>query len=63
MVARASLSAPSNVRAWPGGRRVWDVEELDMAFKLLPREGGDDEAIFDVDDRGRKSNPWDVLLR
>ena len=28
-----------------GGRRIWDVEELDLAFKALPREGGD-EALF-----------------
>lgn len=28
-----------------GGRRIWDVEELDVAFKALPREGGD-EATF-----------------
>ena len=26
------------------GRRIWDVEELDLAFKALPREGGDDRA-------------------
>ena len=25
-----------------GGRRIWDVEELDVAFKALPREGGED---------------------
>jgi hypothetical protein len=24
-----------------GARRVWDVEELDLAFKALPREGGE----------------------
>ncbi len=35
------------------GRRVWDVEELDSAFKLLPREGGESEPIY-----GSK-NPWD----
>ena len=29
-----------------GGRRIWDVEELDLAFKALPREGGDTEPIF-----------------
>lgn len=28
-----------------GVRRIWDVEELDAAFKALPREGSD-EAIF-----------------
>ena len=25
-----------------GSRRIWDVEELDIAFKALPREGGED---------------------
>ena len=34
-----------------GGRRIWDVDELDLAFKALPREGGDGEAIF-ADGRG-----------
>jgi hypothetical protein len=28
-----------------GGRRIWDIEELDLAFKALPREGGE-EASF-----------------
>lgn len=28
-----------------GGRRVWDVEELDLAFKALPREGGGENAF------------------
>jgi excisionase family DNA binding protein len=28
-----------------GGRRIWDVEELDLAFKALPREGGE-EPLF-----------------
>jgi excisionase family DNA binding protein len=46
-----------------GGRRVWDVAELDMAFKMLPREGGDDEPMLDADDQESKSNPWDGLLR
>ena len=31
-----------------GGRRIWDVEELDVAFKALPREGGE-EALFGGD--------------
>lgn len=44
------------------GRRVWDVEELDLAFKALPREGGEDELIFGGD-TGATSNPWDDLLR
>jgi len=29
-----------------GGRRIWDVDELDLAFKALPREGGEAEPIF-----------------
>jgi excisionase family DNA binding protein len=29
-----------------GGRRIWDVDELDLAFKSLPREGGDADPIF-----------------
>jgi excisionase family DNA binding protein len=29
-----------------GSRRIWDVDELDLAFKALPREGGDAEPIF-----------------
>ena len=28
-----------------GGRRVWDVEEIDLAFKALPRDGGEDESF------------------
>ena len=28
--------------------RVWDVEELDLAFKALPREGGEHKPIFDA---------------
>ena len=28
------------------GRRIFDVEELDLAFKALPREGGEGEPIF-----------------
>ena len=28
-----------------GGRRIWDIEELDVAFMALPREGGE-EATF-----------------
>lgn len=27
-----------------GGRRIWDVEELDLAFKSLPREDGDERS-------------------
>jgi excisionase family DNA binding protein len=29
-----------------GGRRIWDVDELDLAFKALPREGGEGEPMF-----------------
>lgn len=29
-----------------GGRRIWDVEELDLAFKMLPREAGDGDVTF-----------------
>ena len=45
------------------GRRVWDVEELDLAFKALPREGGDSEPIFEADGHGQGANPWDDMLR
>ena len=33
-----------------GGRRIWDIEELDSAFKALPREGGEAEPIFESDE-------------
>ena len=46
-----------------GGRRIWDVEELDLAFKALPREGGDDEPVFVPDAAEAAGNPWDDLLR
>jgi excisionase family DNA binding protein len=26
-----------------GSRRIWDVDDLDAAFKALPREGDEDE--------------------
>ena len=29
-----------------GGRRIWDIDELDLAFKALPREGGEADPIF-----------------
>jgi hypothetical protein len=32
-----------------GARRIWDVDELDAAFKALPREGGDDEVAFEAE--------------
>lgn len=31
-----------------GSRRIWDVDELDLAFKELPREGGDSEVVFEA---------------
>jgi excisionase family DNA binding protein len=37
-----------------GERRIWDVEELDLAFKALPREGGDTEVIF----TGQDNDSW-----
>jgi hypothetical protein len=45
------------------GRRVWDVEELDLAFKALPREGGEAEVIFIAEEREEVANPWDDVLR
>ena len=33
-----------------GERRIWDIEELDLAFKALPREGGNDDPIFNSDE-------------
>jgi hypothetical protein len=45
------------------GRRVWDVEELDLAFKALPREGGEAEVIFVAEEREEVANPWDDVLR
>jgi hypothetical protein len=29
-----------------GARRIWDIDELDLAFKALPREGGDADVAF-----------------
>jgi predicted DNA-binding transcriptional regulator AlpA len=46
-----------------GERRIWDVEELDLAFKALPREGGNRDPIFVEEGRGEASNPWDEVLR
>lgn len=36
-----------------GGRRIWDVEELDLAFKALPREGGEETSFG-----GEGGNSW-----
>ena len=46
-----------------GGRRIWDIEELDLAFKALPREGGDHDPIFVAEGHGEGRNPWDDVLR
>jgi excisionase family DNA binding protein len=46
-----------------GGRRIWDVEELDLAFKALPREGGEAEPLFVAEEREEVGNPWDGVLR
>ncbi len=45
------------------GRRVWDIEELDLAFKALPREGSDGGPLFPANTSGNGTNPWDDLLR
>lgn len=29
-----------------GSRRIWDVDELDLAFKALPREHGEGDVVF-----------------
>jgi hypothetical protein len=36
------------------GRRIWDVDELDLAFKALPREGGEGDVLF----RGEEADSW-----
>lgn len=36
------------------GRGIHDIEELDIAFKALPREGGDMEPIF----VGKEQGSW-----
>jgi excisionase family DNA binding protein len=45
-----------------GERRIWDVEELDLAFKTLPREGGDVQPLFIDESHGEAANPWDEVL-
>ncbi len=40
LVERGVMPRPRVV----GSRRIWDVDELDIAFRALPREG-DDEPI------------------
>ena len=50
LVAEGAMPRPRIL----GSRRIWDVEELDLAFKALPREGGDGGLIFTTD----TSNSW-----
>lgn len=38
-----------------GARRIWDIDELDLAFKALPREGGNAEPIF----TSSEGNSWE----
>ena len=46
LVADEQMPRPRVIR----GRRIWDIEELDLAFKALPREGADGEPIFQSDE-------------
>ena len=50
LVAQGTMPRPRIL----GSRRIWDVEELDLAFKALPREGGEGGLIFATD----TSNSW-----
>ena len=38
-----------------GARRIWDVEELDLAFKSLPREDGEEGSGL----AERKPDSWE----
>jgi excisionase family DNA binding protein len=40
LVAEGVMPQPRVIK----GRRVWDVEELDIAFRALPRDGGGETA-------------------
>lgn len=42
LVEQRSMPRPRLI----GLRRIWDVDELDLAFKAMPREGGEGEPIF-----------------
>ncbi len=42
LVEQRTMPRPRKV----GSRRIWDVEELDMAFKALPREEGEADVAF-----------------
>jgi len=46
LVADGSMPRPRIA----SGRRIRDVDELDLAFKALPREGGEAEPIFRAGD-------------
>ena len=50
LVAEGAMPRPRIL----GSRRIWDVEELDLAFEALPREGGKGGLIFTTD----TSNSW-----
>jgi hypothetical protein len=51
MVSDGRMPRPRLINA----RRLWDVDELDAAFKSLPREGGDDTEQDTWADVGRAS--------
>jgi len=51
MVRDGRMPRPRMINA----RRVWDVDDLDAAFKSLPREGGEDERADTWADLGRAS--------
>lgn len=44
-------------------RRIWDIDELDLAFKALPREGGDDKVIFETGEPEGWPSWDDTLIR
>ncbi len=50
LVEQRSMPRPRVI----GARRVWDVEELDLAFKAMPREGGEAEPAFS----SSEANSW-----
>jgi hypothetical protein len=39
LVASGTMPRPRRL----GSRKVWDVDELDVAFKALPRDGEDED--------------------
>ncbi len=50
LVAEGTMPRPRRL----GSRRIWDIEELDLAFKALPREGGDEAPVF----KSGAGNSW-----